>query len=139
WRSDVAWRADRDPAVQDEEVRRLLPLVPPRPLEAIELPLWAVRRWLMGDKTLAHLADVATGAPEEKQAARRGRKVFRWTGNDGGSRWIDPAQLRPGDTIIVPAVYGGLDRFGWNPNCTEPVLDAGRMAAQAFAGRRFAV
>jgi len=140
----VIWRADIDPEKnRDEDIRRLLTLVPPRSLEAIELPLWAVRRWLMQeDRTLAHLADIATAAPEETERARpRGerRKIFRWKGNDERSHWINPAALRPGDTIIVPAHYGGVDDFGWNPECEEPATDVGRKAAEPFAGRRFAV
>lgn len=62
----VVWRADIDPNKQESnEIRRLLVLVPPRSLEAIELPLWAVRRWLVqGDQGRTHLADIATAAPE---------------------------------------------------------------------------
>ena len=140
----LIWRADIDPDKnQDAEIRRLLILAPPRSLEAIELPLWAVRRWLMReDKTPAHLADIATAAPEEKEPARpagQKRKVFRWWGNDERSRWIEPAALRPGDTIVAPARYGGVDDFGWNPECEEPATDVGRKAAEPFAGRRFAL
>ena len=140
----LIWRADIDPGKnQDAEIRRLLMLAPPRSLEAIELPLWAVRRWLMReDKTPAHLADIATAAPEDNKPARpagQKRKVFRWRGNDERSRWIEPAALRPGDTIVAPARYGGVDDFGWNPECEEPATDVGRKAAEPFAGRRFAV
>ena len=138
----LIWRADIDPGKhQDAEIRRLLMLAPPRSLEAIELPLWAVRRWLMReDERLAHLADIATAAPEDNKSARpagQKRKVFRWRGNDERSRWIEPAALRPGDTIVAPARYGGVDDFGWNPECEEPATDVGRKAAEPFAGRRF--
>ena len=140
----LIWRADIDPGKhQDAEVRRLFMLAPPRSLEAIELPLWAVRRWLMReDKTPAHLADIATAAPEDNKSARpagQQRKVFRWRGNDERSCWIEPAALCPGDTIIAPARYGGVDDFGWNPECEEPATDVGRKAAEPFAGRCFAV
>jgi CRISPR-associated endonuclease/helicase Cas3 len=140
----VIWRADIAPERhRDEDIRRLLMLVPPRSFEAIELPLWAVRRWLMQEgRTLAYLADIATTAPEEEERARprgEGRKVFRWKGSDERSCWINPAALRPGDTIIVPAHYGGVDEFGWNPDCQAPATDGGRKAAEPFAGRRFAV
>lgn len=140
----LVWRADIDPGKhQDAEIRRLFMLAPPRSLEAIELPLWAVRRWLTReDKTPAHLADIATAAPEDNKPARpagQKRKVFRWRGNDERSRWIEPAALRPGDTIIAPARYGGVDDFGWNPECEEPATDVGRKAAEPFAGRRFAL
>jgi CRISPR-associated endonuclease/helicase Cas3 len=143
----VIWRADIDSErSRDADVRSLLMLVPPRPLEAIELPLWAVRRWLMRagpeDRGTDPLADIATIAPEEDRRSRRPgriRKVFRWSGNDERSRWVDPGMLRPGDTIVVPGHYGGVDEFGWNPERETPATDLARAAAEPFAGRRFAV
>ena len=107
------------------------------------MPLWAVRRWLMRvDKTPTHLADIATKALEENGRVGSGgekRKVFCWKGDNEHSRWIEPATLRPGDMIVVPAHYGGVDDFGWNPGCSEPAADVARKAAEPFAGRRFAV
>lgn len=140
----VVWRADIDPEKnRDEDVRRLLTLVPPRAREAIELPLWAVRRWLVQhDEEPDHLADVATAAPINEMYTRlqgKGRKVFRWKGNDEHSRWIAPAALRSGETIVVPTDYGGVDDYGWNPACKAAATDVGRKAAEPFAGRRFAV
>lgn len=140
----VIWRADIDPAKhRSEDLRRLFMLVTPRSLEAIELPLWAVRQWFMRNgEALNRLADAATVTPEEEERVRPAsdvRRVFRWRGDDERSRWINSAELRPGDTIIVPARYGGVDDFGWNPECDEPATDVGRKAAEPFAGRRFAV
>ena len=34
------------------------------------------------------------------------------------------ADLRPGDQIVLAADRGLLDRFGWNPAASEPVVDA---------------
>jgi len=139
----VVWRGDIDPETHsDDETRRLLKLVPPRSGEAIELPDWAVRRWLNRQAGAAFLADVAAAAPEDND--RRGvrdreRRVFRWKGDDVRSQWIDASALRPGDTIVVPARYGGADAFGWNPSFEGPTTDLGRKAADAFVGRRLAV
>ena len=136
----VIWRADINPAWVDQDVARLLTLVPPRSLEAIELPIWAVRRWLEGSrKSAADIADVPAGESSQEEEARERKGIFRWKGNDEGSRWIEPQALRPGDTVIVPARYGGVDRFGWTPNFEKSTTDVGRKAAAPFAGRRFAV
>lgn len=144
----VLWRADIDPEVHDSEnIRRLLMVVPPRSLEAIELPLWAVRRWLMAiDSTSKSreaemaLADTPTAAPKDDPREQgRPRQVFRWCGDDQRSHWIDPAALRPGDTVVVPAAYGGVDTYGWNPGSEAATSDVARRAAEPFAGRRFAV
>jgi CRISPR-associated endonuclease/helicase Cas3 len=141
WRADVnpAW-ASRDNAVWGQDVTRLLTLVPPRSLEAIELPLWVVRRWLeRRRRSAADVADISGKESEHEEEGRRRQRVFRWKGNDERSTWINPSDLRPGDTIVVPASYGGADRFGWNPSYEGHVIDAGRKAAEPFAGRRFAV
>jgi CRISPR-associated endonuclease/helicase Cas3 len=136
----VVWRADIDAAWIDQDLIRLLTLVPPRSREAIELPLWTVRRWLEGSRKLAaDMADIPAREPEPDEKRQKGSRIFRWKGNDERSRWIDPAALRPGDTVIVPASYGGVDRFGWNPNRKEPATDVARKAAESFAGRRFGV
>ncbi len=134
----IIWRADIDPSWRDQDVIRLLTLVPPRSSEAIELPLWAVQRWLEGRrKPAGDVADIpARGANDEEPG---GKRIFRWKGNDERSQWIDPAMLRPGDTIVAPARYGGVDKFGWNPDCDAPASDVAQEAAEAFAGRRFSV
>lgn len=151
WRADIG--AETSARDRDEETRFLLTLVPPRAAEAIELPIWAVRAWLKGGgKAGDQLADVAGTNPEEEpaRAEMSERRIFRWKGDDDRSRWINPVELRPGDTVVVPAVYGGVDRFGWNPEpgahesvneetIKAPATDVGQRAASPFAGRHFAV
>jgi CRISPR-associated endonuclease/helicase Cas3 len=135
----VIWRADIDPAWTDQDLIRLLTLVPPRSLEAIELPLGAVRRWLRGVRGFsADIADIPAKEFADEEGLG-GRRVFRWKGNDERSQWVDPAALRQGDTIIVPASYGGVDAFGWDPGCTDPARDVAQKAAKPFVRKRFAV
>lgn len=140
----VVWRADIDPETHRDKdaTRRLLTLVPPRSAEAIELPIWAVRRWLANDaKILEFLADIAADGPEDEASAPAGREIFRWRGDKKQSHWISPPEIHPGDTIVVPARYGGLDKYGWNPDVRTPIpdIDVGQKVAEAFAARRFAV
>ncbi|HWB49737.1 MAG TPA: type I-U CRISPR-associated helicase/endonuclease Cas3 [Stellaceae bacterium] len=135
----IVWRADIDPAWGGQDLVRLLTLVPPRSREAIELPLWTVRRWLDGRRnSAADVADVPTRRPDDDEGRER-RRIFRWKGDDERSQWIDPFMLRPGDTVIVPASYGGVDAFGWNPESSAPAADVAQQAAEAFAQKKFAV
>lgn len=142
----VIWRADISPEWEDQDVPRLLAMVPPRAGEAIELPVWVVRYWLSQDKQARHandLADVASTATELQVIKEKGRKVFLWKGLDERSRWATPDELSPGDTVIVPAAYGGVDDYGWHPDWDEkkdkPVSDLANIAAISYCGRRFAV
>lgn len=134
----VIWRADIDPSWRDADMIRLLTLVPLRSSEAIEMPLWAVRRWLEGRrKSAGDMADVPARGVDDEESG--GKRIFRWKGNDERSQWIDAAMLRPGDTIVAPARYGGVDAFGWNPVCEDPASDVAQRAAEPFARRRFSV
>jgi CRISPR-associated endonuclease/helicase Cas3 len=139
----VVWRGDIDPEKQtSEDVRRLLLFVSPRSLEAIELPLWAVRQWLKeNDQAFDHLADAATAPPDEQEHPRgnaKKRLVFRWKGFNKESGWVTASEVKAGDTIVVPTSYGGVDKFGWNPGYQEPATDIWEQAARPFIGHRFA-
>lgn len=136
----VIWRADINPEWTDQDMLRLLMLVPPRSGEAIELPAWAVRRWLSQDRqAYDELADVPSSAPETQERNGRSRPVFRWKGMDERSQWVSPDTLRAGDTIVVPADYGGVDDYGWHPQSDKFVADLAAGAATAYSGRRFVV
>jgi CRISPR-associated endonuclease/helicase Cas3 len=114
--------------------------MPPRAAEAIELPLWAVQRWLKGADRADDLADTPERTPEERSAP--GRPAFRWAGADEPRTGpVAPDDLRPGDALVVPAAYGGCDEWGWNPDParTAPTTDVADAAARPFAGRRFVV
>lgn len=135
----VIWRADVTPEWQDQDMLRLLALVPPRSGEAIELPLWAARHWLSNNiQDIDALADVASAAPETTESHHQ-KKVFRWSGLDDRSRWVSPNELRSGDTIIAPSSYGWIDDYGWCPGSKAVAADLADNAAEAYRGRRFAL
>jgi CRISPR-associated endonuclease/helicase Cas3 len=138
----LLWRADiHSPQQDSDQVRRLLLLMPPRSGETIELPLWSVRRWLAQDpQALDALADVAGQEPDSEIASMGSRQVYRWCGDDDRSRWVTPEEVRPGDTIIVPAIHGGIDQFGWHPvSASQAATDVAEAAAAPFEGSRFTV
>ena len=121
--ADVAliWRADLedgDPARWVETVR----LRPPLARESLEAPIYAARAWLQGRRAqdVADLEGVAV--QESPQGNSKGRLALRWNGSEGGEV-IQPQAIRPGDTLILPATYGGCDRYGWRPDGGEPVVD----------------
>jgi CRISPR-associated endonuclease/helicase Cas3 len=140
----VAWRADIAETELVEKNRErlieLLKLASPRAAETIELPLWAVRRWLRRpDEPMTFLSDVAESPPED-EGRERGRPAFRWAGPDSGRTgpaWA--SDLRPGDLILVPASYGGCDEWGWNPQSVAPVVDVAEAAVRPYRTRRFLV
>jgi CRISPR-associated endonuclease/helicase Cas3 len=142
----VIWRADtrgEDPAQWRNSADR----IPPSADEAIELPISAVRHWLAirpgtltpAGRTAADsdtddaeaLSDTESQAPPSPAAHASlavppgegaGRRVLRYRGADDCEP-ITPRQIGPGDLLIVPAGWGGCDRYGWNPASHDPVID----------------
>ena len=124
----VVWRADVDPS-NESGANISLELCPPSALEALPVPVWAVRQWLQQGDRETPIADVPEKTPEP--LAKRlppGSPVLR----QDEEQWfsISGDQIRPGDLIVVPAEgnYGGCDEFGWNPDSTNRVADLGTEA-----------
>lgn len=132
WRSDLK---ERDMKRDDKALRALhdlMSLVPPRAGEILEVPLWAARKWLARDGVGAEsVADV----PEKDRSdsirfENSGRLAFRWMGRDNSrNKVVGWNNLTPGDVLIVPADYGGCDRYGWDPTSDLPVKDVAEEAA----------
>jgi CRISPR-associated endonuclease/helicase Cas3 len=83
-----------------------------------------VRRWLKGqEQEITDVEGLELEAPKDEK--RDGaKKVLRWRSRE--ATVVTANGLRPGDTIIVPSVYGGADEFGWNPKAavTLDIADA---------------
>ena len=131
----VVWRSDINADVLDTEAaRRSLELCPPSALEALPLPVWAVRRWLSDDGEQAAIADV----PEKSTDAERGGPL---KGSDKLRRddeeWtsIYPAQMRPGDTSLYQRSTGAVTRSAGTRTgeILSPTLVCGRTI---FSGRK---
>ncbi|MCE5245673.1 MAG: type I-U CRISPR-associated helicase/endonuclease Cas3 [Candidatus Polarisedimenticolia bacterium] len=138
----VVWRADieeLDLAHKDRSEAALCLLAACRPTagEAMPVPFFAARDWLRASDDLIDsdrdISDVEGQASAGDRARwRKSRPYIVWRGEDsfvgGGEsgRW-----LRPGDTIVVPAEYGGVDPKSkvWSPT----VAGRGREASEASA------
>ena len=117
----VVWRADLDWKRNSQWVA-VVSLMPPLTREALPVPVYEVRAWLKGDTTGA-VADVeGVEVDAQEYSDKQANEVLRWRGV-GDTRVVGPEDVRPGDTIVVPAKYGGCDTFGWTPLSTDPVTD----------------
>ena len=134
----VVWRADLDQASSASWIETVA-ACGPASAEAIAVPLYAVRAWLnqAAAPITADLEGVAEPDEDEEQGGG-GRACLRWRGPDSEDTEVvtDPKTIRPGDTLVVPASYGGCDAFGWAPGIENAVVDLGD---QVQANRRRAV
>jgi CRISPR-associated endonuclease/helicase Cas3 len=130
----IVWRVDLDDASSDAWADRVA-LAPPLAGEGCPVPHRAARVWLDRGQA-AGVADADVPVQPEDVPIRdvTGLLALRWRGADD-VQVITSRQLRPGDTIVVPAAYGGCDEYGWNPGSKAPVLDIGD-AVGARARRR---
>ena len=108
----VIWRADLDPA-DPEQWPLIVSLHPPLTKEALEIPIYAVKAWLKGNREqdVTDIEGIVMGAAGENRA---GLPVLRWAGAED-SLVIPSQEIRPGNTIVVPSAYGGCDPYGWAP------------------------
>lgn len=125
----VVWRADICPSNQ-KEWDKIVSVMPPITREALPVPIYEVRAWLNGGAD-ADIADIEGVSSDERETGNRGRPALRWRGREG-TRVVVAADLRPGDTVVVPASYGGCDPYGWNPSSRSSVSD---VACQCLAQR----
>lgn len=131
----LVWRGDFD--VDGSRWIEIARLCPPRPHEAISLPIGRVRSWLLGSPKAAQ-ADFGDLDPagSDSEGVRRegGRRAVRWDRKEPQA--VDAEAIKPGDTLLVPAAYGGVDKYGWDPARTDAVED---VADFAPSGRRLRV
>jgi CRISPR-associated endonuclease/helicase Cas3 len=127
----VVWRIGVDLTEESvEHVVERLAACRPSSLEAVTLPLAAVRSWLAG-KPAAEIADVigaAAGGDEARERrSRTGEKVaLRWLGDE--SKQVSADEIRPGDVLVVDVTRGGLADDSFDPDSEAEVIDLGDLA-----------
>ena len=119
----VCWRADLDLA--SEETRRhaieSLTLCPPSSPETLPVPIGAFKRWLAGRQSEDDSSDIegassddvrdqAQSEPGETHASDPAAcRIVRWRGARTDEKDItsNPADILPGDTVVIPTVHPG--------------------------------
>lgn len=118
--------------ISDADARLAIDVVPVRAEECVDVPIAAVRRWLVGEKQPPVSdwdVDDDWDIPFAEDLSRL--VLRREIQSDGASRWkwVQAAAICPGDLVVVPSEYGGLDAYGWSPSTKERVLDVAEVAA----------
>lgn len=149
----LVWRADLPPlSGQNEDLCiDTVALCPPTSVEALQAPLYLVKRWLRQRDRAAddRLADVESSVQpaDDRDSNKHGRSVLIWRGPKKKKRGRaqqsgvdekkesrvtnDPDDILPGDTVIVPAEYGGWEIFGHLLNPDKPdIAEAARFQAR---------
>jgi len=122
WRHDLSepllTRAQQDRVAADA-IQQVLTWVPPSSQESLDLPIWIVTQWLSANSRshedlLPLLIDYAGPSDQEEDRFNLHPGRIVWNYHRKQSMPVD--QIKPDDTIILPASYGGVDTWGFNPN-----------------------
>lgn len=130
WRSDID-EEDLAAGISDAARQKLaehVAMVPPGSLEAISLPVWAVKQWLAGGERPTQdddVADVEGVAEPLHEETLPGRRALVWRGRTRVET-VDARDIAPGTTIVVPASYGGIGMHGtFDPGAEGSIHDFG--------------
>ncbi len=128
WRADLP-ALDNPDAEKDRMAMETVDLLPPMQQETVAVPVWVAQAFLR-TQLMVDMSDTEGGkVPKNLPRTKSLRRAVRWEGEQD-SRIVESHQIQPGDTIVVPAAYGGHDKFGWNPAFSAPVLDVAENVAR---------
>ncbi|HMN78595.1 MAG TPA: type I-U CRISPR-associated helicase/endonuclease Cas3 [Burkholderiaceae bacterium] len=127
----VIWRADLTEDVLQrgdvEAVTTIVAAVRPSSLEAMSLPFATARAWI-AEQSARDLGDTeGATSDEDEEPTTSGRRALRWRGDE--SKIVAATTLKPGDTIVVPASYGGIRSGCFDAPSTDPVADRAEQAS----------
>ncbi|MDE3156900.1 MAG: type I-U CRISPR-associated helicase/endonuclease Cas3 [Acidobacteriota bacterium] len=123
----VCWRADliEDARMQaDEHWCDVVALLPPTSAECMSVPISRMRRWLIGqaddDRTGDLIGEAGPGAEQDDgQEDRRKHisvpKAVLWRGLRRSTLLRSPDDLKPGDTVVLPACVDRPNLLGHLP------------------------
>ncbi|MCK6681828.1 MAG: type I-U CRISPR-associated helicase/endonuclease Cas3 [Thermoanaerobaculia bacterium] len=138
----VVWRADLTEEVLQrgdvEAATAIVAAIRPSSLEAMSLPFVTARAWLANQHTrdLGDTEGATLGHSDEPK--EKGRPALRWRGDESEivrAETESEPSLKPGDTIIVPATYGGIRSGCFDATSTEPVSDRAEQAELSARAR----
>ncbi len=131
WRSDLPENMD---AFSEDDLNDIVSLIPPNSYESVEIPIGGIKSFLRGK--ISEFSDIEGSASDSNSESEGDGtlKVFLWKGMQGG-KLVSGAEVKPGQTIVMPSFYGGYDEYGWNPECKDKVKDIAEIAAKKVYNR----
>ena len=129
----VIWRADLD-TTKPESWLSCVDFVRPTAMESLPVPFKTLMSWLSQASHIMDYGDVEGAAIPKKKTAlgKQNPPLLVWRGFES-SEVVSLSEVVPGDTLILPASYGGVDEWGFNPSSTEPVEDIAEKVKGRFA------
>ncbi|MFO0749475.1 MAG: type I-U CRISPR-associated helicase/endonuclease Cas3 [Myxococcota bacterium] len=137
----LVWRADLNEAALDaaaeDALAALVAGMPPTPGEAMAVPIGAVKRWLLGlpEPPAADVEGAVAVDDDERAQPSRAWRALRWSARDKAVDVVEADLIAPGDTVLVPAMYGGVTSGNWDPTSADVVSDRAEATTLRQRGR----
>lgn len=131
----VVWRADLNEG-NLKYWADIVSLCPPVSAEAMQVPISAFKRWFDSaapNETDSDIEGVGGTDAEPDLSIRTPRRALRWRGEKSGDPIRSAQEIRPGDTLVLPASAGGFDELGHKPSDSK--ADVGDLARLIAKGR----
>lgn len=127
----ICWRADLRSESSDTEWLERVLARPPHRDELISLPVWVLRSWMRGRSV--SFSDIESAPLGDELSSGDGPRFVRVPRRDPDGALqaavtTNPAEIQPGEVIVVPSDLGGADEFGWSFDSHAPVPDLGSLA-----------
>ncbi|MFD8417412.1 type I-U CRISPR-associated helicase/endonuclease Cas3 [Streptomyces sp. NPDC059650] len=140
----VLWRADLGLGQPDfGQWAARMRQVPPHSGETVAIPAEQLRRFLTRSPAADDTCDVegippaAHPDPKAKQKQPAMSSALRY--DEAHNEWtpvLQPHDIRPGTTVVLPSDYGGHDTYGWTGTGGLPVTDLGDFPPASTAPTR---
>jgi CRISPR-associated endonuclease/helicase Cas3 len=140
WRSGLPDSHDRDVWAQ------IIGMCPPSSSECMPVPIGVFKAWLAEKDTAdEHRGDLLDELqqPDEPQDGKKvvakasiSRVALAWRGLSDSRLVNSPADVRPGDTLVLPVKSGGWAAFGHIPGAPDDPADADRIDIAELAFRK---
>lgn len=146
----VCWRADLDSEyIKPKDWLDVVGLLPPTSAECMSVPISRARKWLTqveGPEDKATESDLlGVGTPREEDENRQGKRQLPkldplrvgvlWRGTKESQIISSPNDLRPGDTLVLPALARGWQELGHIPEASPETIDIAETAFQSSRDR----
>lgn len=146
----VCWRADlmEDDFITRSAWRDVVSLLPPTSAECMSVPISRVRRWLTDESSTNDQGDLLGVAEladsNERNTRTMGKQKARLDPSRVGVLWRGSKEsitigslddLRPGDTLVLPALATGWDVLGHVPEPSVETIDVAEIAFQTARDR----
>jgi len=119
----VCWRAD---LIEDDTMTRdqwcdVVALLPPTSAECMSVPISRVRRWLSDqmDKVQDHGDTLGVSEADDDVTPSLQHPGILWRGSKDTILIAAPGDLRPGDTLVLPALDGASRVLGHLPDADD--------------------